>query len=373
MDTIVTGPADVLGVSATDIAAFYDMHWPRKMALGLPGFARWQFVDAPEQNGRCSACVSLSGSQLIGVMGLHERRFRIDGEVVPGAELTTWIVAPEAKGKGIGPRMLADLQSRYDVMLGSGISDEALNVYLRLDFNYWRYIPRFFRVWDIDAVAPHSAISPLGRKLWKHRQPAVIPDDAGARRIAAADIPASDRTLARKNAYVRDRAHMAWRYDRHPVYDYEAYALAGDAYVVLRRDAIPGMTFAHVVEVISPPASMAAVLAFLEGYGREHGLAAMDFTCTSSELGGHFIASGWFSSVDEPSFQYLSLFHPPELRDPQTTSLIYWAKGRRETVADLGQLHLTKGDLDLDRPTLAYYEAHGIDPDFIREEAKHSG
>lgn len=373
METIVTGPADALGVSVSDIADFYDRYWPRKMALGLQGFAKWQFADAPEQGGRCSACVSVAGSELIGVMGLHERRFRLDGETVKGAELTTWIVAPDAKGRGVGPRMLTDLQSRYDVMLGSGISDEALNVYLRMDFNYWRNIPRFFRVWDIDAVMPHSAISPLGRKLWKHRQDSVTPDMAGAEQIAAAEIAGADAALAGKNAYVRDAAHLAWRYDRHPVYEYETYAVAGGGFVVLRRDAVQGMTFAHVVELIAAPDAVAGVLSFLEGYGRAHGLAAMDFTCTDSALSGYFIASGWFSSVDEPSFQYLSLFHPPELRDPQTTSLIYWAKGKQAALADLGRLHFTKGDLDLDRPTLAYYEAHGIDPDFIRKDTKHSG
>lgn len=359
MDAIQTGAAADLGVSAADIAAFYDAHWPRKMCLGLPGFTTWQFVSAPEQDGRCSVCVSVSGSDLVGVMGLHERSFLLDGVQRPGAELTTWIVAPEAKGKGIGPRMLDYLQSTYDVMLGSGISDEALNVYLRKDFNYWRHIPRFFRVWDVAAVEPWSRINPLGHKLARHRMDKVRPDFGNARRIAAAEIADPARGLADRNGYVRTRAHLEWRYDRHPVYAYETWAI-GDAWVILRRDAIEGMTFAHLVELGAAPAEMPAVIAFLEAYGREHGLAAMDFTCTSSAFGGHFIASGWFSSVDEPMFAFLSLFHPPELRDPQTTSLIYWARDSQAALADLGRMHVVKGDLDLDRPTIAYYEANNL-------------
>lgn len=360
MDAIQTGSAADLGVSAADIAAFYDRHWPRKMCLGLPGFTTWQFVDAPGQKGRCSVCVSVSGSELVGVMGLHERAFRLNGVERPAAELTTWIVAPEAKGKGIGPRMLDYLQSTYEVLLGSGISDEALNVYLRKNFNYWRHIPRFFRVWDVAAVEPYSRIDALGHKLARHRMGAVEPDASGARRIAAGDVAVPDRGLTDKNAYVRTAEHLAWRYDRHPVYAYETWAVGEAGYVVLRRDAIEGMTFAHVVELGATEAEMPAVLAFLEAYAREHGLAAMDFTCTSSDFGRHFIASGWFSSVDEPMFAFLSLFHPPELRDPQTTSLIYWARNDQAALADLGRMHVVKGDLDLDRPTIAYYEANDL-------------
>jgi len=361
MDAITTGSASDLGVSVEEIAAFYDLHWPRKMALGLPEFARWQFVSAPEQNDLCSVCVSVSGSNIIGAMGLHEHSFMLGGERRRAAELTTWIVSPEAKGKGLGPRMLDHLQSTYDVMLGSGISDEALNVYLRKGFNYWRYIPRFFRVWDTEAVTPYSNIAPLGLKLARHRADAVTPDEGGARLVAAADVAVPDRGLGDKNGYVRDAAHLGWRYDRHPVYAYETYAI-GKAHVILRRDALPGMPFAHVVEIGAEAEEMPAVLSFLEFYARDRGLAAMDFTCTSSGFGRHFIAAGWFSSVDEPMFAFLSLFHPPELRDPQTTSLIYWARDAQAELADLGRMHVVKGDLDLDRPTLAYYQANGLEP-----------
>ena len=362
MDAIRTASADELGVPVEDIAAFYDRHWQRKIALGLPGFARWQFVDAPEQDGKCSVCVSVAGSELIGAMGLHEHAFRLDGRVRRAAELTTWIVAPEAKGKGVGPRMLDYLQSTYEVMLGSGISDDALNVYLRKDFNYWRYIPRFFRIWDIAAVEPFSIISPLGRKLARHRRNAVQAAATGVRQVTAADVAVPEAGLSDKNAYVRNRDHLAWRFDRHPVYAYETYSVGESAYVVLRQDALPGMKFAHVIELAAAASDMPCVLSFLESYARELGLAAMDFTCTSSDFGRHFIASGWFSSVDEPMFQFLSLFHPPELRDPQTTSLIYWARDDQAALANLGRLHVVKSDLDLDRPTLSYYEANVIEP-----------
>lgn len=363
MDSIRTGFAAELGVTVAEIAAFYDRHWPRKICLGLPDFAGWQFESPPEQQGRCSVCVSVVGSELVGLMGLHERAFLLNGVRRRAAELTTWIVAPQAKGRGIGPRMLDHLQSEYEVMLGSGISDEALSVYLRKGFNYWRYIPRFFRIWDIDAVSQYSRIDDLGRKLALHRLGAVTPAASGAQRTVASELVYPGRGMSESNGYVRTAEYFAWRYDRHPVFVYEAYAIGQGAHVVLRSDYVSGMKFAHVVELGATAADMPKVLAFLEAYALDRGLAAMDSTCTSSALGGHFISSGWFSSVDEPMFAFLSLFHPPELRDPQTTSLIYWARDNQASLADVGKMHVVKGDLDLDRPTISFYESNGLPKD----------
>jgi hypothetical protein len=360
MNSILTGSADELGVSIADISSFYEKHWPRKMCLSLPRFATWQFVSPPEQFGKCSVCVSVEGSKVIGLMGLHQRTFRLAGSEYRAAELTTWIVSPDAKGRGVGPRMLDYLQAEYEVLLGSGISDEALSVYLRKGFNYWRSIPRYFRVWDIEAVRPYSRIDSLGEKLAKHRIGKVVPNAHGAQRTKAECIVFPDQSSDKLNSYLRDARHLAWRYDQHPVFSYETYAIDEKSFVVLRRDEIQGMRFAHVLELASPVSHLRKVIEFLDFYAREHALAAMDFTCTSSAIGGNFIASGWFSSVDEPMFAFINLFHPPELREPQTTSLIYWAKDCQPTLADLGKLHLVKGDLDLDRPTMHFYETKSI-------------
>lgn len=360
MYSIRTGSADELGISIAEIAAFYEQHWPRRMCLSLPSFANWQFVSPPEQFGTCSVCVSVEGSRIIGLMGLHKRPFRLAGSERRAAELTTWIVSPDAKGRGIGPRMLDYLQGKYEVLLGSGISDEALGVYLRKGFNYWRSIPRYFRVWDIEAVRPYSRIASLGEKLAKHRFGKVTANEHGAERTKAECILFHDQFSDDLNSYRRDARHFAWRYDQHPVFSYETYAIDGKAHVVLRRDEIQEMRFAHVLELASPASHIRKVIEFLDFYAREHALAAMDFTCTSSAIGGHFIASGWFSSVDEPMFAFINLFHPPELREPQTTSLIYWAKDYQSSLADAGKLHLVKGDLDLDRPTMHFYETKKI-------------
>jgi hypothetical protein len=64
--------------------------------------------------------------------------------------------------------------------------------------------------------------------------------------------------------------------------------------------------------------------------------------------------------MDDAEVQVTSLFHPLEFRDPPTTSLMLWARDEMAELLDIGRLYFVKGDLDLDRPTGAYYEAHGL-------------
>ena len=69
---------------------------------------------------------------------------------------------------------------------------------------------------------------------------------------------------------------------------------------------------------------------------------------------------GWSSAVDDPLIDLPSLFYPVEFRRPPTSSVVFWAKENKSTLYDFANLTFMKGDLDLDRPTLAYYEAHGL-------------
>jgi len=62
---------------------------------------------------------------------------------------------------------------------------------------------------------------------------------------------------------------------------------------------------------------------------------------------------GWFSILDDDYFVFPHLFYPIELRRPPSTSLIYWGKRVMPSLLDIGSVHVTKQDLDMDRPTPA--------------------
>jgi GNAT superfamily N-acetyltransferase len=366
---IVTGPAHLLGVSVSQLAAFYEEHWPRPMALQVENFYRWQFVMPPENEGQDCCVVAMRGSQVLGIMGLNRRTFLLDGNSVKAAELTTWVVSEQARGHGIGRSIMQSLQATYDLLIGFGISRDAMPIYTTHGFRHLAQIPRYFRIYDIEKVRAASEIDRLGERLqqqWSTQDEV----EFNVQKVDAKDLAAAGAHASQyANLYLRDAASLAWRYTDHPVFEYEAYLVhpndAGQAdspgmAVILRRDEVDGICMLHIVDMFGDPACAGAAIAFVDCHAKAHGSAFADITMGHSAMAGELLSRGWFSTNDDYFFQLPHLFYPFELRTPATTSLVMWSREERAKAFDFGRLYMSKGDLDLDRPTLDYYRAHGI-------------
>jgi hypothetical protein len=222
-----------------------------------------------------------------------------------------------------------------------------------------RQIPRFVRVFDAEAIAPYAQMDRLAKSLIrKYRDPErseYKAEPKPARELASVAVGMEGGF----NHFLRDGDHLRWRYEDHPVFSYEAHLVRGGgdgAAVVFRADEVEGMKIIHVMDCFGDHADMPAALTFIDDYCREKGAHVVDFYCTSGRVNRHFRARGWFSVQDDECFRFIHLFHPPELREPPTTSLVYWARGDMLSLMDSGRLYVTKQDLDLDRPTAATYE-----------------
>ena len=349
------------GLDDTDLAEFYRASWPRPIALSRPDFTGWQMGGAPGADGRNHSVVALAGGRIVAAMGANPAAFVHRGKVLPGAELTTWVVAPETRGTGIGRRMLGFLQERHQVLLGSGISAAARPLYLGAGFALLAHVPRFFHIADFGLIGHFAEAPPPALELTRRRQ-AAAPAPAWTATPAAAAGLAPLAALPGLSHLRRDAARLDWRHDRHPIFRYQAFrvqdadAPGKGAGVILRADLIGGVAILHLVDLFGDAADLPAALAFVEAEARDRRAAFVDFTGTNGALGGLIRARGWSSAVDDPLVELPSLFHPVELRRPPTTSLAVWARQGREALFDFGRLHLTKADLDLDRPTLAYLE-----------------
>jgi GNAT superfamily N-acetyltransferase len=359
---LVVGSVAELGIDSSLVSAFYKDHWQRKIALCDDKFYAWQFKTAPSAPAidNCVVAYDTDTNRLAGVMGLNARPFSLRGDWKVGAELTTWIVAPAYQGAGVGPRILEHIQNSYDILIGMGISAMALPIYLRSGFRYLRAIPRFTKVFDLDALKDFSSQTPLAKKLlgtWSRHEPqaeyTVIEGiDAGADRLL-------ERTRSRLNLFSRDLTHLEWRYRDHPAYVYKTFTVSvpstgGSAFVCLREElSVPGLRIVHMLDCYGDEDAIPSALAFVDRYCTENQFQVIDFFSTCAAINKFFLASGWFSTLDDDCFQMSHLFHPVELRNPPTTSLIYWAKENLVDMCDFGKLYITKQDADFDRPTLA--------------------
>lgn len=353
--SMVVGGATELGVRPADVQRFYEVNWNKRIALSVPDFYSWQFIDCPDNAGTDACVVALAGDTLCGVMGVTPRPFLLDGQLLNGGELTTWVVSSDARGQGVGPAILKYLQYNYDVLIGMGITKDALSLYLRNGFGYLKAIPRYSRVYDLDAIAEYTQIDPLGMKLAKQR----LAHKVGVTyTIADLNDQALERLVVdfstRFRLFSRHVPNFRWRYDRHPCYRYDCFHVRGDgggAVVVTRSQELPnGRRILRVMDIIHEEGGLLAALAFLDDHCLVNGYALADFFCTTSRISCELVAHGWFSALDEDFFQFPHLFEPIELRIPSTTSLIYWARQGIEKLADFSRLYITKQDADLDRP-----------------------
>jgi GNAT superfamily N-acetyltransferase len=350
------------GITNSDICSFYAENWERPIALSRDDFSHWQFNASPAMFGQNCSIVALEGDRIIAVMGVTPAAFLVNGRRQAGAELTTWVVAPAARGKRVGHKILTALQDRYNVLTGAGITAAAVPLYLKAGFAFLAHIPRFFHIGDFETVQRFASASPRALKLTVDRQSAALQLKWHATAVSAADLAAQAAALSSVGHFARDAERLSWRYDQHPVYKYEAFCIK-DAHqsgtgagVILRPDRVENTPILHVIDIFGDPDDLSAALAFVEREARRRGAAFVDVSLTSGTICARIRARGWSSAIDDPLVELPSLFYPVELRRPATTSMAIWAREGREGLFDFSRLHITRGDMDLDRPTLDWYE-----------------
>jgi ribosomal protein S18 acetylase RimI-like enzyme len=356
---ITIGAAATLGVPSDAIAAFYETNWTRRIALAIPSYYRWQFCEAPGSKGLDHCAVAIGDrDEIVGVMGVTPRPFILAGLERKAAEMTTWVVAESARGRGVGQGILQFLQSEYDVLLGAGISDAAIPLYRTAGFRFVRRLPRYVRIFR-KLSAGFMKATPLGDRLLEDR--ISVASSVRAEEITAVEVSSIVQSaLSGLNRYARDSETMRWRYDRHPAFRYRFFRVEDAAIVGLREDRVGDTGFVHVVECFGDERALPSAVAFIDRFCIDNDLYFADATCVASAISRFLLAAGWFSILDDSEIQVTSLFHPLEFRDPPTTSLMLWSREAMSDLLDIGRLYFVKGDLDLDRPTYAYYETHGL-------------
>ncbi len=350
-----------LNISSNLVQKFYKENWPTKIALSNKKFYDWQFISPPSNsnNDFCVVAYDQVNKKILGAMGLNKRDFYLCGKKKYGAELTTWVVSKDSIGSGFGVKILLYIQKNFEILIGMGISETALSIYMRLGFRYLKSIPRFVKIVNFDNIKDYSQYNNLASKLismWKPK----INNDFFVKPFDNEKYSEIEKLLKHhSNHFSRDIHHLVWRYKNHPYFNYKEFLIINPntklnfgAYVSLREElSLSEFRVLHVMDIFGDENCILSGVKFIQNYAIENNIDVIDFYCTSSFVFKHFLAQGWFSINDDISFRFPHLFHPIELREPPTTSLIYWSKDNFEDLADLSKLYITKQDADLDRPT----------------------
>ncbi|MPW37406.1 hypothetical protein [Vibrio sp. B1Z05] len=349
--SIKIGSASELNVDMASVASFYQANWARRIALSNEQFYKWQFLDTPN-NISDQCCLAIKGDVILAVMGLTERPFFLKNREQKGAELTTWIVEEKSRNLGLGPKMLDYLKSKYSVMFGMGISEQALPIYLRMGFKYLKSIPRFIRVLNHEAVKKFGHDTPLVKKLSKTKSKPTKYTCLEPSKHIVDEIFYT--FAASNNLFVRDYSWINWRYIEHPSFPYQVKIIENENHekclVAYRVDVLDDLKIMHCVDLLGNKRACLSAISFLEDESASLEVDIIDFYSTNSDINSLFIYKNWLPVLEYDFFDFPHLFHPIELRRPSTTSLIMWTKEEDPSLYDIGKLYITKQDCDFDRP-----------------------
>jgi hypothetical protein len=356
-DKIIVGHVHELGVSDMSVRDFYKENWNRKIALTDERFYKWQFIDSHERyKDCCIIAYNTEKKQILGVMGLNKRDFFLQQKSLKGAELTTWVISSDMKGTGLGNKIIDFIQENYQVAIGMGITDAALPVYMKYNFKFIKTIPRFVKVINFESIKHFSKYNLLGEKLIKLRE-IKLTNNFYASELSEADLNLIfEKFKYYADCFSRSKENFRWRFKNHPYLQYKSFLVksksstSGIAIVLREEISLKEFRILHVIDCFGDVNDISSAINFIERYASENKFDIIDFYSTHPLINSYFINAGWFSINDESCFQFPHLFQPIEMRDPPTTSLIYWCKP--DLMIDLSRFYVTKQDADFDRPTL---------------------
>lgn len=359
--SVKIGFVNELNISSDLVREFYEKNWSSKISLSDKKFYEWQFLGAPDNSGSdyCVVAYDEDHKKILGVMGLNKREFYLRDVKKNGAELTTWIVANDSLGLGLGSKILSYIQKHFEVLIGMGITQMAIPIYMRCGFRYLKSIPRFVKVINFEKIKPYSQYENITNKIVEMWKPDLTDDFVAEPFNKEKYLEIEQLLRSFSNSFSRSIDHLTWRYKNHPYFIYKEFLVGSvnnesnnRAYVALREEIILShFKMLHVMDLFGDEKSILFGLKFIQNYALDNNFDVIDFYCTSSYIYRHLLALGWFSVNDDTHFRFPHLFHPIELREPPTTSLIYWARDNFEDLADTSRLYITKQDADLDRPT----------------------
>lgn len=344
-----------LDLSVERVADFIGANWLRPTILSDQRFYRWQFLDPIGCEGRDHCVVAMLDGEIVGFLGLNKRLFNAGGELLNGAELTTWLVKEECRGTGVAKGMLELIKSNFDIAYGANITKDAVRAYIRMGFTFIREVPRLLRIYDFDKVTALGTVDAAIQKVYK------VPParQRTSRSFSLMDIADIEGTWI--DRFDRSPSNLIWRYKNHPIYQYQALHLDEGATVIYRIEEVVGVRIMIPTDILCTDLPTASVVDALDDFARDQGIDLIDFFSTNGPLNTALIRAGFIPCLDLRDFIDLAyLYNPLEVKTSKSYSLIsYLKEGVRRGGLDINGLHITKADCDLDRPNPAYLEKIG--------------
>ena len=222
------------------VRAFMPSCQPAERPQPRPGWLEWQYVDNPDGS---DVRLCHEGGRLVAMSGFIPCAVVVDGIGRRAAFSTNTLVAPASRGRGVGRLIHEARLADYDWALSSGQSPANERLYRRLGFVVAGEYRQFLAQTRFPRPRPRlrfvrELVSWL-RWCARSRGASDLTVQTGT---AAPDVPDTcyrDRFADDAVGPTWNRAHVVWRYERHPYFTHQ-FATVGRSgtpigFAVLRR------------------------------------------------------------------------------------------------------------------------------------------
>jgi hypothetical protein len=340
---------------------------------------RWQYR-CPDDPERLSMLVARDRDRIVGVLGLIVVPFGVHGRKVPGGWLATWWVAPAARMRQVGLRLLRRaLEEPFGFVGTTGANDTALRICRALGFSVRESIPRWVRVVSDEAL--ERLLAGCSSGYGRPSSPASRADatsagapngGAGAPNGGALSVETwSEEHAGRWNELWeerlapeligpwRDAEYVRWRYVEHPHFSYAVrVALGADgalrglaAHRVIDVTGAQGRVM-RMVELHGDVEAMSALACDAVASAERADVAYAEFFCSAAAVAESLRACG-FTREAKPTHALPSLVEPLNVELPAALTGAFRAGpelGDGSAVFQSDALYITRADCDQDRP-----------------------
>jgi hypothetical protein len=354
-----------------ELQTLIDRYWRKNHIFARSQeLLKWQYQEKnPDQ---CSLVIAENAqNEIIGCLGFIQAPFNDNGNRRFALWMSMWLLAPEARGQGIGFAMLEHaMKDNHEVIACIGFNDITRRLVAGLNFEIQDVIPRWVRpislenlltltsareqpysgdiqaIWrnsfDVTPQVTHEVIdwSPEAGKLW--------------------DIAWHQRFAPQLLSTWHDREYIEWRYVNHPTFSYCVKVVNSanqvDGLLVYRLELIQHREekVLRVLEFMGTPEAVDLLIGNLLHAGVENNVAFIDFYCTETKLSSKLEQYGFYRDDQLPEQDRLPrLFQPLDFRT-NPLNITIWI--RPDIHPDNHQfftgdkLYFTRADGDQDRP-----------------------
>lgn len=302
--------------------------------------------------------------------------------VLPGGSFAMWLVSPKFRGKGLGYRLMKEVESECNVLvsLGSNLKT-SVPIYLKNNFNLLRALNRYVIPLDIEGYVKllNFTLNDEEYSIVKRWYDTININSNCKIAFIAPDVKKLHEMWIESTeginlfALYRNSDFWKWRYIESPGYKYYFFGDSLSVGIVVARfetvyapkkDELNGLKVLRIIEIIpynrnvwngKRVQDIADLLSCVLNWGYRNGCCAADFQCSSTRLESVLTKVGFRKQDDQykPNTCSLAGMFQPLVYQPSPINALWRVIYNSETKKLIPHdTYLVKSDNDMDRPNI---------------------